>query len=100
MFFWFVKLKTNINGAGIEMNYFPFAKKEVKWSEIKEVKVVNYCFVGGWGLRYFTKYGTVYNVAGRHGLAIQLKSGIKFLIGTQRPEELKEKLKRAQENSL
>lgn len=97
--FWFVKLKTNINADGIEMDYFPFSKKNVKWSDIIEVKVVDYGFVGGWGVRFFTRYGTVYNVAGRHGLAIKLKSGKKFLIGTQRPEELKEKLKQANQTN-
>lgn len=97
--FWFIKLKTNINADGIEMDYFPFSKKNIKWSDIKEAKVVDYGFVGGWGVRFFTRYGTVYNVAGRHGLAIKLKSGKKFLIGTQRPEELKEKLKQANQTN-
>jgi len=49
---------------------------------------VHYGFVGGWGIRLFTAYGTVYNMRGAKGLAIRLKSGKKFLIGSQRSEVL------------
>ena len=51
-------------------------------------EIVNYGFVGGWGIRLWTKYGTVYNMRGNKGLAIALTDGNKFLIGTQKPEEL------------
>jgi hypothetical protein len=53
------------------------------------MKVLNYGFVGGWGVRLWTKYGTVYNVKGNIGLAIELKNGTKFLIGTQKEIELR-----------
>ena len=71
------------------MRFFPFVKKEFQWSEIQKSKVVNYGFVGGWGIRLFTKYGTVYNIRGNKGLAIELKNGKKYLIGTQKEEEMK-----------
>lgn len=70
------------------MNFFPFANKVTPWAEIENAEVVNYGFVGGWGVRLGTRYGTVYNVKGNKGLAVQLKSGKKYLIGTQKPEEL------------
>ena len=44
-------LKTEITSKGIQMNYFPFVKKEITWQDIKTAKVVNYGFVGGWGIR-------------------------------------------------
>jgi len=50
--------------------------------------VVDYGFVGGWGVRWWTKFGTVYNVMGRIGLAIELKNGKKLLIGTQKKTEV------------
>lgn len=50
---------------------------------------MNYGFVGGWGVRLWTAFGTVYNVRGKMGLAIKLKDGTKFLIGTQKEMELK-----------
>lgn len=86
--FLIMKLKTSIDKNGINMYFFPFIKKSVDWQQIKNVKVVNYGFVGGWGIRLWTKYGTVYNVKGDKGLEIVLKSGKKFLIGTQKETEL------------
>ena len=86
--FLIMKLKTSIDKNGINMHFFPFIKKSVDWQQIKNVKVVNYGFVGGWGIRLWTKYGTVYNIRGNKGLEIVLKSGKKFLIGTQKETEL------------
>lgn len=40
------------------------------------------------GIRFGSKYGTAYNMKGNYGLAIKLKNGQKFLIGTQKVEEL------------
>lgn len=84
-----MELRTKIDKNGIEMHFFPIVKKSVKWNDIKSVKVVNYGFVGGWGIRLFTKYGTVYNIKGNKGLAIELQNNNKFLIGTQKEEDLK-----------
>lgn len=84
-----MKLNTTINSDGIQMSFFPFKTKKVNWAEIKNVEVINYGFVGGWGIRLWTKYGTVYNIRGNKGVFIELKNGTKFLIGTQRGEEMK-----------
>jgi hypothetical protein len=86
--FWFMRLKTEINQNEIKMNFFPFVKKKVYWNEIKSIQIVNYGFVGGWGIRLGTKYGTVYNTKGNKGLAIEFQNGGKFLIGTQKEAEL------------
>ena len=89
-----MKLKTKIDHEKIEMSFFPFIRKTTRWSEIQKAEVVNYGFVGGWGIRLWTKYGTVYNIKGDMGLAIELRNGKKFLIGTQRETEMKEMLKK------
>ena len=86
--FWFVQLKTEIDQNEIRMRFFPLVKKRVSWEEIKNAEIVNYGFVGGWGIRLSTKYGTVYNIKGDKGLAIELLNGKNFLIGTQKPNEL------------
>ena len=44
------------------MSFIPFVKKRIKWTEIKKAEVVNYGFVGGWGIRLSIEYGTVYNI--------------------------------------
>lgn len=83
-----MRLITKIDEETISMQFFPFVSKEVKWSEVKKAEVLDYGFVGGWGIRLWTKYGTVYNTKGSQGLFIRLKNNKKFLIGTRRPEEL------------
>jgi hypothetical protein len=85
---WFWKLTTRIDNYGINVKC-PFVNKKVNWEEIEELEVLNYGFVGGWGIRVFTKYGTVYNTSGNRGLWVKLKNGKKFLVGTQKEDELK-----------
>ena len=86
--FFRIRLITNINQNEIRMKFFPFVKKHINWKDVKSAEIVNYGFVGGWGIRLWTKYGTVYNTKGNKGLAIELKNGKKFLIGTQKETEL------------
>lgn len=88
--FWFMRLKTIIDQNEIRMSFFPFVKKKVNWKDVKSAEVVNYGFLGGWGIRLGTKYGTVYNIKGNRGLAIELLNGKKFLTGTQKETELRE----------
>ncbi|TKG89837.1 hypothetical protein EYV94_24775 [Puteibacter caeruleilacunae] len=89
-----MKLTTTIDEDGIKMSFFPFVTKNIKWSEIKKVEIVDYGFVGGWGIQFWTSYGTVYNIKGKIGLAIELMNGKKFLIGTQKEAELRRILKK------
>ena len=86
-FNWYMTLITEINSDGIKMRFVPFVKKTIKWSELKSIKIVNYGFVG-YGIRLGSKYGTVYNINGNKGLAIELKNGKKYVIGTQKEIEL------------
>jgi len=89
-----LKLKTEIDQKGIKVHFYPFFKKTLKWENIKSAKVLNYGFVGGWGIRLWTAYGNIYNISGNKGVAIELKNGKKLLIGTQKEEELKIILKK------
>ena len=84
-----MKLTTEIDENEIRMKFFPFVNRKVSWHEIETIGVVNYGFVGGWGIRLWTAYGTVYNIKGNKGLAIELKDGKRFVIGTQKEEELR-----------
>lgn len=80
-------LHTEINEQGITMRYVPFIKKQIPWSTVFSAEIVKYGFVG-YGIRLGTSHGTVYNTNGDKGLAIKLKNGKRFLIGTQRAKEL------------
>lgn len=83
-----LKMKTTITQKNIQLVYFPFVWKTINIDDIASMEVINYGFVGGWGIRLWTSYGTVYNVRGNKGLHIKLKNGKQLVIGTQKPEEL------------
>ena len=83
------KLITHIDQDKIEVRFVPFVKRTFLWEEISSTEVLDYGFVGGWGIRVATAYGTVYNIKGSKGMAIKLKNGREFLIGTQKETELK-----------
>lgn len=93
LFFWSLNLKTEIDSSKIKIQFFPFIKRTVNWHQISKAEIIDYGFVFGWGIRVTHKYGTVYNTKGNMGLAIQLKNGKKFLIGTQKSLEIEDFLK-------
>lgn len=100
LLFWLFKLTTEINTKEIKIQFFPLVNKVVEWKDVKSAQVLNYGFVGGWGIRLFTKYGTVYNIKGNKGLALELKNGKKLLVGTQKMEELYEIVKNVYKTEL
>jgi hypothetical protein len=87
---WIMKLETEIDKTEIRMKFIPFIKRKINWKDVKYAKTINYGFVGGWGIRIWTRYGTVYNTKGNKGLAIELKNGKKLVIGTQKEDEMNE----------
>ena len=87
--FFVARLDTEINDDEIRIHFYPFINRRVNWDDVESANVVKYGFLGGWGIRFSTKYGTAYNIKGNRGLAIKLKNGKKILIGTQKEEELK-----------
>jgi hypothetical protein len=86
-FFKWMRMDTVCDKDGMRVKFRPFVNKRVHWKEIADARVVDYGFVG-YGIRYGSKYGTVYNVKGRLGLAVTTTNGLKFVIGTQRGQEL------------
>ena len=102
--FYILRLKTKINEEGISFTYRPFINKPkvFKWENIQKAYVRKYQPIweyGGWGIKYGIK-GTAYNTSGNKGLQLILKSGKKILIGTQKPKELEEFLKKYINTSL
>lgn len=88
-----LRMKTVVTKENIQLTYFPFVWKTINLADINTMKVINYGFVGGWGIRLWTQYGTVYNVRGNKGLHIKLKNGKQLVIGTQKPQELEKIIK-------
>ncbi len=94
LFFFVLRLETQIKKDGIYVRFFPLHLKAryYSWELISESYTREYKPVqeyGGWGIKYnFTGKGKAYNVSGNKGLQIELKTGKKILIGTNKFEEL------------
>ena len=86
--FW--RLRTTITDTDLQFSIQPWVNKSIPWSEVQTAEVIDYGFVGGWGIRLWTGFGTVYNTRGSYGLHVTLKSGKQFVLGTQKPERLRE----------
>lgn len=94
------RLRTRLSNQSVEFKFVPFLHRKYDWSEIESAEVIDYGFVGGWGIRIGTKYGTVYNVAGKMGLQLHLKNGKRLVIGTQKPEEIQKWLESKRDTEL
>jgi hypothetical protein len=82
-----MRLKTKVGTEAIHVMLKPLSNKQYTWSDIQSAEIIDYGFVGGWGIRIGTKYGTVYNARGSEGVWLTLESGKKIVIGTQRPND-------------
>jgi hypothetical protein len=83
-----LKMTTTITDKEIVVRYFPLITKKWFWADLETAEVLDYGFVGGWGIRFWTDYGTVYNVKGSKGIHIKAV-GKEYLVGTQKEEELR-----------
>ncbi len=91
MVFFFIRLDIQIDSHGIQVKFFPFMRKKIKWDQIKSTKIINYKSITS-GIRFSLKYGTIYRISGKKGLFLELKNGNKLLIGTQSSDRIKEVL--------
>lgn len=68
-------------------------QKKIDLTEVKNAKTVHNHWYYGWGIR-LTPHGWLFNVSGLDAVEITLSSGKSYRIGTDRPEELTEAIKR------
>ncbi|MBP0016174.1 MAG: hypothetical protein J7647_01300 [Cyanobacteria bacterium SBLK] len=62
-------------------------RREFNLEEVNDVKIVKNPWFYGWGIR-LTPEGWMFNVSGLDAVQIELSSGNKFRIGTDRPRRL------------
>ena len=97
--FYNFQLHTRIHKDGIYVRFRPFHLKYrfYPWEKLVKVYVRSYSPIteyGGWGIRLgFFGRGKAYNISGNMGLQLELDSGKRILIGTQKPVELEDALK-------
>jgi hypothetical protein len=93
-------LETIIDEEGVAYRFKPFQRKPrlIKTADIVRFEVKKYSPLkdyGGWGIRYGSpKNGRAYNVSGSQGVLFELKNGKRFLLGTQKPSEIRSALER------
>lgn len=100
LLFLFFKLETVIKKDGIYVRFFPIhiTYRKYTWNKMAKAFVRQYNPIteyGGWGLRYgiFGK-GKALNVSGNKGLQLIFSDNTKLLIGTKKPDELSEVLRK------
>ena len=93
-------LETVINEEGVAYRFRPFQRrpKVIKPDDVARFEVKKYSPIkdyGGWGIRLgsFNK-GKAYNVKGNQGVLFEFKNGKKFLLGTQKPSEIRSALEK------
>ena len=97
-----MRLRTDIDREGVHVDFRPFVwNKTRRWEDIESVEVRKYALweYGGWGYR-IGPGGIAYTIRGFYGFQVKLKNGKKFLVGTQKPETVREILKNLEQDGI
>ncbi|MCP4390683.1 MAG: hypothetical protein GY802_20475 [Gammaproteobacteria bacterium] len=98
----FARLVVRVDAIKLDISFWPLARKAVPISEIVSFEATDYKALreyGGWGIKRGKDGRWAYNVSGNRGVFIDLADGRKWLIGSQRAEELAEAISRAKGES-
>ncbi len=91
LFFFAVRLETEVDGGRLTVRFFPHITKTLSPHDIDDYYVRTYRPLkeyGGWGVRWSPRFGWAYNASGNQGVQLELAVEKQLLIGSQRPEEL------------
>jgi len=84
----FSKLTIKIDGETLRACFaMGLVFKKVPLAEIAACEPIRIRWWYGWGI-HLTPYGWLYNVSGSHAVAITLRDGRKFALGTDDPQGL------------
>lgn len=90
------RLEVRVFPEEARVEFFPFARRVIPRGEIRSARVRGYRprrDYGGWGVRR-APGRCAFHVSGNRGVEIELRDGFEILIGSERPEELVEALRR------
>lgn len=91
-----LRLDTRVRHDGIEVRFFPFAHKKYFWGTVAKAYIRQYRPIreyGGWGYRGLNK-NRAFSMSGDMGLQLEFNDKTKLLIGTRRPAELEDALRK------
>ena len=84
----FTRLTVTVNDQMIKIQFgLRIIRKAFPLKEIKTYRVVKNPWYYGWGIR-FTPRGWLFNVSGFSAIELQMKSGKRYRIGTDDPDNL------------
>jgi hypothetical protein len=96
----FHSLTITIQAGELRWSFGPgLISKSVPLSEVVAAHPVRTNFVEGWGI-HLSRYGWLYNVSGRDAVAVTLKDGKRFALGTDEPEALTDAILQAAQLSV
>lgn len=91
LLFGLVALVLQVTVDEVVVNYRPFKRRVIPFSDIAQAQVRTYNAVkeyGGWGIKGWSKENVAYNVSGNRGVELTLRSGSRVMLGSQKADEL------------
>jgi hypothetical protein len=92
LFIHLIRLDIMVDERGLHVRYWPFMERHISLDQIVTVEHTNYGGVGA-GIRLGSPHGIVYNIRGRQGVQLTLKSGERIFLGSRHPQRLEDMLK-------
>lgn len=92
------RLRVQVTDEVVRVRYRPVLRREIALDRIERVEAVTYRPIrgyGGWGLRLGRGGRVAYSVRGDEGVEIDVRGGRPVLIGSVRPEELRDTIEAA-----
>ncbi|MDI6766999.1 MAG: hypothetical protein QME52_09275 [Bacteroidota bacterium] len=87
--FLFASLTVEINHGSVVCSFGPgLIRKEIKLSDITDVRPVTNSWFAGWGIRWMPGQYMLWNVSGFQAVELTLTNGKRFRIGTDEPDSL------------
>jgi hypothetical protein len=92
LLFW--RLTIKIDSEALQASFgIGLIRKTVRVANIVACEPIRVRWWWGWGI-HFTPYGWLYNVSGWDAVAITLRDGKRFCVGTDEPQELQAAIRR------
>lgn len=91
----FSSLTIEITGRELRWRFGPgLIRKRVPLADITAAEPVKTNFLAGWGI-HWSRFGWLYNVSGFDAVAVTLRGGKRFALGTDEPQALAARLTEA-----
>ncbi len=92
----FATLKTRLSEDWLEIRFgIGIIHKKIFLKDIQSAEAIQYPWYYGWGLRYSFRGEWIYSVSGLKAVKVETKTGEKYILGTDKPEELASAVRKA-----